>query len=188
SQKKYQLEDQKDTLDDQQSALSDVSTVISDFISKIDELSSASSNHFNPMTSSSSNEEMVRVDSVSGLDQRNDYDISVARLASKDIILSNVLEGDAATLSEYGDGSVDITIGDKTVENISIATTKTDESGNIVNKTNEEILQSFSTTVSELLGAESDSDVFQIDNDGKVQLSIKSAETGYDERIQFSNA
>lgn len=183
SQKKFQLEDQKDTLNKQQSALSDVSSVISDFTSKIDELSSKTSNSFNPLKATSSDESTVRVDSISGMDEPGDYDISVKRKATKDIMLSNVMDGSATTLSSFGDGSVDITIGDKT-ETISVLTTNDDGTA----KTNQEILESFSAAVNDLLGVESDSDVFQINNDGDVQLSIKSAETGFDERIQFSNA
>lgn len=183
SQKKYQLEDQKDTLNKQQSALSDVSSVISDFTSKIDELSSSTSNSFNPLKASASDESVVRVDSISGMDEPNNYDITVNRKATKDIMLSNVMDGSASTLSSFGDGTVDITIGDKT-ETISVVTTNDDGT----TRTNQEILESFSTAVNDLLGVESDSDVFQINNDGDVQLSIKSAETGFDERIQFSNA
>ncbi|NIT55687.1 MAG: flagellar filament capping protein FliD, partial [Aliifodinibius sp.] len=55
-------------------------------------------------------------------------------------------------------------------------------------KTNKEILESFSKAVNDLMGEESDSDVFEVDNNGNVQLSIKSAQTGYDERVQFANA
>jgi flagellar hook-associated protein 2 len=157
--------------------------VISSFTSKIDELSSTTKNNFNPLKATSSDEEVVRVDSTSGLDQPNNYDITVNRKASKDIMLSNVMDGAATTLAGNGDGSVDITIGDKT-ETISVTATNTDGT----DKTNEEILESFSMEVNNLLGAESDSDVFQVDNDGNVQLSIKSAQTGYDERVQFSNA
>lgn len=183
SQKKFKLEDQRSTLNKQQSALSSVSSVISDFTNKIDELNSTTSNSFNPLKATSSDESVVRVDSISGMTEPNNYDIAVNRKATKDIMLSNVMDGAATGLSGFGDGSVDITIGDKT-ETISVTTTNDDGT----NKTNQEILESFSTAINDLLGAESDSDVFQIDNDGNVQLSIKSAETGYDERIQFSNA
>lgn len=183
SQKKFKLEDQKGTLNKQQSALSDVSSVISDFTNKIDELTSGTSNSFNPLKATSSDEGVVRVDSIAGMDGPNNYDITVHRKASKDIMLSNVMDGGATDLAASGDGSVDITIGDKT-ETIFVSTTHDDGT----DKTNQEVLESFSTAINDLLGVESDSDVFEIDNDGNVQLSIKSAETGYDERIQFSNA
>lgn len=183
SQKKFKLEDQRSTLNKQQSALSDVSSVISDFTNKIDELNSTTSNNFNPLKATSSDESVIRVDSISGMTEPNNYDITVNRKATKDIMLSNVIDGTATDLAGFGDGSVDITIGDKT-ETISVTTTNDDGT----TKTNQEVLDSFSTAINDLLGEESDSDVFQIDNDGNVQLSIKSAETGYDERIQFSNA
>lgn len=183
SQEKFQLQDRKDEISGQKSALSKVSSVISNFTNKIDELDSDTQNNFNPLKATSSDEEVVKVDSITGLDNPNTYDIIVGRKASKDIMLSNVMDGTATDLAANGDGSVDITIGDKT-ETITVEAQHGDGS----DKTNEEILQSFSDEVANLLGEEADSDVFQIDNDGNVQLSIKSAKTGYDERVQFSNA
>ncbi|MEL7833621.1 flagellar filament capping protein FliD [Fodinibius sp. N2] len=183
SQKKLRLEDQQSQLNDKQSALSKVSSVISDFTSQVDELTSATSNSFNPLKATSSNEEAIRVDSISGLEEPNTYDISVGRKATKDIMLSNVMDGTATDLAGSGDGSVDITIGDKT-ETVSITATNDDGT----DKTNKEILESFSSAINNMLGEESDSDVFEIDNNGNVQLSVKSAQTGYDERIQFANA
>lgn len=183
SQKKYRLQDQKSTLNDKQSALSKVSSVISDFTSKIDELTSKTSNTFNPLKSTSSDEGAFTIDSIGGLKKTNTYDISVNRKASKDIMLSNVMDGSATDLATGGDGSVDVTIGGKT-ETIFVSATNSDGT----TKTNKEILESFSGSINNLLGNESDSDVFQIDNNGNVQLSIKSAETGYDKRVQFSNS
>ncbi len=183
SQKKFRLEDQKSQLSNKQSALSTVSSVISDFTSQVDELTSTTSNSFNPLKATLSNEDAVRVDSISGLKDPNTYDISVNRKATKDIMLSNVMDGAATDLAASGDGSVDITIGDKT-ETISITSTNNDGT----DKTNKEILESFTSAINNLMGEESDSDVFEVDNNGNVQLSVKSAQTGYDERIQFANA
>ena len=183
SQKKFRLEDQQSQLNDKQSALSKVSSVISDFTSQVDELTSNTSNSFNPLKASSSNEEAIQVDSISGLSDPNTYDISVNRKATKDIMLSNVMDGTATNLAGSGDGSVDITIGDKT-KTVNITATNADGT----DKTNKEILDSFSTAINDMMGEESDSDVFEVDNDGNVQLSVKSAQTGYDERVQFSNA
>lgn len=183
SQKKVRLEDQQSQLNDKQSALSKVSSVISDFTSQVDELTSTTSNSFNPLKATSSNEEAIRVDSIAGLDDPNTYDISVDRKATKDIMLSNVMDGTATDLAGNGDGAVDITIGDKT-ETINVSATNDDGT----DKTNKEILESFSSEINNLMGEESDSDVFSVDNDGNVQLSVKSAQTGYDERVQFSNA
>jgi len=183
SQQKYKLQDQKSTLNQKQSALSKVSSVVSEFTSKIDELSSKTSNNFNPLKATSSNEAAINIDSISGLKDPNTYDISVTRTASKDITLSNVYDGSATGLASNGDGSLDVTIGGKT-QTISVTATHSDGT----NKTNKEILDSVSSSINNLLGKKSDSDVFQVDNNGNVQLSVKSAETGYDQRIQFSNA
>lgn len=187
SQNKLELQQQKSDIGDKKSALGTVSSVVSSFISKIDELKDPTQNNFSPLKASSSNTAAVRVDSISGMKQANTYDITVDRTATKDIMLSNVITGANTDLATQGNGSVDITVGGNT-QTISVSTTKTDSSGNVVNKTNKEILQSFSTAINNALGTESDSDVFNIDNNGNVQLSIKSASTGYDNSIQFSNA
>jgi len=187
SQNKVDLQNQKSDISDQKAALGTVSSVVSSFISKIDELKDATQNNFSPLKADSSNTNAVRVDSISGMKQPNNYDITVDRVASKDIMLSNVITGSNTDLATQGDGSLDVTIGGKT-QTISVSTTKIDGSGNVVNKTNKEILQSFSTAINDALGTESDSDVFNIDNNDNIQLSIKSANTGYDQRIQFSNA
>src|SRR5699024_8093865 len=104
-------------------------------------------------------------------------------LASKDTRLSQVITGSNTNLSGFGDGSVDVTIGDKT-ETITVTAKNADGT----DKTNEEILQSFADQLNDLMGKELDASLFQLDNDGNVQLSVRSAETGYDERIQFSNS
>jgi len=187
SQDKVDLQNQKSDISDQKAALGTVSSVVSSFISKIDELKDATQNNFSPLKADSSNTNAVRVDSISGMRQPNNYDITVDRAASKDIMLSNVITGSNTDLATQGDGSVDITIGGKT-QTISVSTTKIDGSGNVVNKTNKEIIQSYSTAINNALGTESDSDVFNIDNNDNIQLSIKSANTGYDQRIQFSSA
>ncbi|WP_138430761.1 flagellar filament capping protein FliD [Fodinibius saliphilus] len=183
SQKKFKLQVEKSDISDQKSALGQVSSVVSSFTNKIEELDSKTENHFSPLQSSVTDESVIRVDSISGLTQENDYDITVNQKAKKDIMLSNVMDGAGTTLVGDGDGSVDITIGDKT-ETISVSVTNDDGT----DKTDKEILESFSTEINNLLGEESDSDVFQVDSNGNVQLSIKSAETGYDERVQFANA
>lgn len=183
SQKKIQLQDEKTTLDHKQSVLSDVSSVVSDFNNTIDELTGPASNSFSPLKASSSDEEAVTVDSIAGMDETSAYDITVDRTASRDIMLSNIKDGTATDLAGSGDGTVDITIGDKT-ETISVSTTNDDGT----TKTNKEIFDSFSTAINNKLGNESDSNVLQVDNDGNVQISIKSAQTGTDERIQFNNA
>ncbi|MDR8393026.1 flagellar filament capping protein FliD [Aliifodinibius sp. S!AR15-10] len=187
SQQKYELQSQKRSKNDQQSALGEISSVISEFESKIEEIQDPGNNALTPLKASTSDDSVVQVDSTSGLDNPSSYDITVQRLADNDTMLTGVIDGTASDIAGFGDGSVDITIGDKT-ETITVSSTKTDSGGNTVDKTNEEILQSFSDKINDLLGEEAEASVFQTDNDGNVQFSIKSQETGYDERIQFSNA
>lgn len=183
SQQKFQLQDQRAEKNDQKSALGDVSSVISKFISKINELSDASNNALNPIIASSSDDTVVKVDSTSGIDQPVNYNITVDRIASNDTVLSQVKDGSAIDLAAFGDGSIDVTVGSKT-ETITVDTTNPDAS----TKTNKEIFESFATKLNDVLGEEIDATVFQIDGNGNIQLSLKSAKTGYDERIQFNNA
>src|SRR5699024_9638878 len=71
SQQKYKLQVRQEGFNDQKSALGKVSSVISEFTSKIDELTGSTKNNFNPLKASTSNEEVIQIDSTSGMDQSN---------------------------------------------------------------------------------------------------------------------
>lgn len=186
SQKKLLMEvEQKDNKEKQQ-ALGAVSSAISEFESTIEELTTSNNNSFQPFSSSTSDESVVKVDSVSGIDRPSDFNITIDRLATNDIALSQVKTGTDTDLSGFGDGEVTLTIGDKT-ETISISSTKDDGAGGQTARTNEEILEAFASEVSSLFGDEARASVFQTD-DSNVQLSIQSLSTGFDERVQLSGA
>lgn len=186
SQTKYKLQAKQSDERNQKKALGEVSSSISKFINKIDEFNNPTNHPFQPLSTSSTDDSVVRVDSASGLTKPADYNITVHRLASRDNALSQVMAGDGTDLAAYGSGTMDITIGTQT-ETITVDTTKTDGSGNTVNKTNKEILQSFSDQINNLFGDQAKSSVFQVDKTN-VQLSTQSLETGYDQRIQMNGA
>lgn len=186
SQQKYKLEAQRDTQDKQKSALGDVSSSISEFISKLDELSEPTNKAFKELSYSSSDESVVRVNSASGIDRSSNFAIDVERLASRDTHLSQVMSGSDTTMASLGNGSIDITIGDKT-ETITVDIQKDDGTGTMVDKTNEEILASFAEAINTAFGEEAQASVFKV-NDTQVQLSIASLETGSANKIQMTNA
>lgn len=186
SRQKLLFQAQQQTHRERKTALGEVSSSISKFVSKIDELEDPSNNALQPLSTSSSDESVVRVNSASGIDNPSNYNITVDRLASNDIALSQVMTGDGFELAAEGTGSVTITIGDKT-ETITVETTKEDDQGNPVDKTNKEILESFAAEIGNLLGEEAGANVFQINND-EVQFSLQSLETGFENRIQFSDS
>ena len=186
SQKKYKYEAEQDDLKESKTAVSTISSAISDLQAKIEEFTDSSNNSFELFSSSSSDSSVVRIDSASGLTRENSFNITVDRLATRDISLDTVRTGADTDLSALGDGFVTLTIGDKT-ENISVLTTKDDGAGGFVAMTNQEILESFAEQISTLFGDEASANVFTT-NDTDVQFSVQSLATGFDNRIQFSGA
>ena len=185
SQTKFKLQAQQSEHRERKDALGEVSSSISRFNSKLDELLGADNNAFQPLKTSSSNENVVRVTSAEGIDRPSVYDISIDRIASRDIALSSVMNANDTGLAGHGDGSVTLTIGDKT-ETISVQTQKEDGDGNMVDMTNHEILDAFASQIAEHFGDHAQANVFQVNNE-EVQFSIQSLLTGHENRIQFEN-
>ena len=186
SQKKYTYEAEQDDITESKTALSTISSAISDLQAKIEEFTTADNNSFELFSSSVSDSSVVKIDSASGLDRENTFNITVDRLATRDITLDAVRTADDTDLSALGDGFVTLTIGDKT-ENISVLTTKDDGAGGFVAMTNQEILESFAEQISSVFGDEASANVFTT-NDTEVQFSVQSLETGFANRLQFSGA
>lgn len=186
SRQKLQFESQQKEQQDRKKALGDVSSSISKFISQIEELQSKNNNAFQPISTASSDEDRVRINSADGIDRPSNYNIDVNRIARNDVALSGLMEGGGFDLANQGDGSLTITIGEET-RTINVETTREDENGDPVQKTNREILDSFSAALSEEFGDDARATVFQVSND-QIQLSIQSLETGFDNRIQFGES
>src|SRR6056297_184854 len=186
SQTKFRLEAQQKDQQEQKKALGDVSSSISSFINQIKELSTPTNNAFEPFVTQSNNESVVQVNSATRMDRPSAFNIQVERMAKNDTALSGVLNADDYNLAQSGDGSVTITIGDQT-ETIQLETTKDDGTGTMVDKTNREVFDSFSEQMDTLFGDKADATVFNV-NDDQIQLSVKSLETGFENRIQFDSS
>jgi flagellar hook-associated protein 2 len=186
SRQKLLLEAQQKEQNERKTALGEVSSNISKFISQIKELENPANRAFQPLKTTSSDETVVRVNSASKIDRASNYNITVHRLATADTSLSQLMTASGNELSAQGDGSVTITVGDKT-EIISVETTRDDGEGNMVAKTNQEILESFATAIGEVFGDELQASVFRVDNQN-VQFSLRSLETGFENRIQIDGA
>lgn len=186
SQPKLRMQIQKSEDNQRKSALGEVSSSISKFISQVEELENPLNKSFQPMATSVSDNSVVAVNSASGITRPSDYNITVKRLATNDTALGQVTTAEGFGLAAQGAGSISITIGDQT-EDISIATTKDDGSGGTVDMTNREILESLATEIENRFGDAAGANVFQVDADN-VQFSIKSLETGFDNRIQIDSA
>lgn len=186
SQKKYIYEAEKEDIEESKTAVGAVSSAITDLQAKIEEFTDPGNNSFELFTSSVSDSSVIRIDSASGLERENTFNITINRLAKRDIALDTVRTAAGTDLAAFGDGEVTLTIGDKT-ETINVVTTKDDGEGGTVAMTNEEILEEFVTQISDLFGEEASASVFHT-NDTEIQFSVQSLETGYDNRIQFSGA
>ena len=186
SQQKYKLEAQRDTQDEQKKALGDVSSSISEFISKIDEISEPNNKPFSALSTESSDESIVRMNSATGISRESNYNLDIERIATRDTQLSQLTIGSATDLSGFGTGTVDITIGDKT-ETITVETQKDDGTGTMVDMTNEEILRSYADAINVAFGEEAQASVFKTKDD-EFQLSISSLETGSANKIEMNGA
>jgi len=177
AQKKLRFESEQSDVKESKTAVSSVSKALTDLEAKITEFTTVSNNSFELFTSSVSDSKVVKVNSASGLDRENAFNITVDRLAKRDVALDTVRTGSGTDLAAFGDGSVTLTIGTKT-DTINVTT---------AGLTNEEILEAFSTEIANKFGDEASASVFNTTSTD-VQFSIQSLETGFENRIQFSGA
>jgi len=185
-QKKFRFEAEKSDVQESKTAVGAVSSAMTDLEAKIKEFTTSTNNSFELFSSSVSDSTTLRINSASGLTRENTFNITVGRLAKRDVALDSVRTADNTDLSGFGDGSVTLTIGDKT-DIINVITTKDDGMGGTTSMTNKEILEAFTTEITDKFGDEASASVFNT-NSTDVQFSIQSLETGFDERIQFSGA
>ena len=168
SQKKLRFEAEQSDVKESKTAVGVISSALTDLEAKIKELTTESNNSFELFSSSVSESTAIKINSVSGLDRENTYNITTHRLAQRDIALDTSRVASGTDLAGFGDGSVTLTIGDKT-ETISVSTT---------GLTNKEILDSFVTEISNAFGEEASANVFNTDSDN-IQFSIQSL-AGFD--------
>lgn len=177
SQKKLRFEAEQDDVKESKTAVGAVSSALSDLEAKITEFTTASNNSFELFSSSVSDSKVVKVNSISGLERENTFNITVDRLAKRDVALDTTRTAAGTDLAAFGDGSVTLTIGDVT-DTINVSTT---------GLTNEEILDAFTAEIADKFGEVASASVFNT-NSTDVQFSIQSLDTGYDNRIQWSGA
>lgn len=186
SRQKLLFEDQQKDQRERKTALGDVSSAISKFVSKIDEYQNPNNKAFQPIKISSSDESVVEMNSAEGIDRPSNYNIQVDRLASNDIGLGQIMDGEAFDLATQGGGSVTMTIGEKT-ETLSIITQKEDENGVMVDMNNKEVMNAFADAISETFGDEARASVFNVSGND-VQFSIQSLKSGSEGAFELTGA
>jgi flagellar hook-associated protein 2 len=186
SRQKLEFEAQQDDQKERKTALGDVSEAISKFVSKIDEFQNLGNRAFQPVKVSSTDDSVVEVNSADGLDRPLNFNIQVDRLASNDIGLGQIMDGEAFDLAAQGGGSVTMTIGDKT-ETISVTTQKDNGNGVMVDMNNKEVLEAFAGAISDTFEDEARASVFNVSGND-VQFSIQSLKSGSEGAFQLSGA
>jgi flagellar hook-associated protein 2 len=177
SRNKIALQKQQSTQRERKTALSEVNNAITRFKSKMEELRKPETNAFQPFKNSVSNESKVRINSASNLNNAASFNLSIDRLASKDIALTGLLQGEGTELSTEGTASLTFTVGEKT-ETITVET---------ADKSNAEVLQALADAINEQFEGALSASLFNVDGDN-VQFSVKSNETGFANRIQIADA
>jgi flagellar hook-associated protein 2 len=177
SRNKLALQKQQSTQRERKTALSEVNNSITRFKTTMEELRKPETNAFQPFKNSVSNESKVRINSASNLNNAASFNLSIDRLASKDIALTGLLQGEGTDLSAEGTASLTFTVGEKT-ETITVET---------ADKSNAEVLQSLADAINEQFEGALSASLFNVDGDN-VQFSVKSNETGFANRIQISDA
>ena len=109
SQKKLKYEGEQVSVKESKTAVATVSSALSEFEAKIKELTTSSNNSFEKFTSSVSNNDGIKINSVSALERENTYNITIDRLAKRDVALDSARSSAGTELAAFGDGSVSIT-------------------------------------------------------------------------------
>jgi flagellar hook-associated protein 2 len=177
SRTKFRLMAEQSAERERRTALNEVNTSISQFKTRLEALRKEDSNPFQPFRHSVSNSSAVRVNSSKEVANTANFNMTIDRLATKDIALSGLLSGEGTELSAEGIASITFTVGEKT-EIISVET---------ADKSNSEVLQSLASAINETFEGALSASLFNVDGDN-VQFSIKSNETGFANRVQISDA
>ena len=180
--KKVQLEADKSDQVKIDKELGTISSKISTLENNLKEFSLLENKTFTSLTTQSSDESAVKITSAEGMENIDEFAITVDRLASRDHVISQVYNANGTELDDMGDGEVTITIGDVT-KTISIETGWPANPGN--EKTNEVLLNELSSKIETEFGNSVQVNVYQVSS-GELQMSIRSSNVGYDARVQYS--
>ncbi|MEX0594069.1 MAG: flagellar filament capping protein FliD [Balneolaceae bacterium] len=184
SQTKLKLEAQQSAEKEKKQALGAVSSSISTWISNMEELQDPKNRAFHPMKTASSDKSVATLSQAEGLQSSRSYQLTIDRLASRDVMLGNLMTGTDTDLAGQGDGSITLTLGEQT-ETISIETHAEDGDGVLQPKTNQELLSELEDAIQDRFGDALVAQTFHVD-DTNVRFSLQSGETGSDHRIEFT--
>lgn len=176
-QKKLQLNNQQKILQDQITALSDIDSKLSTLNSTLSSFIDLPEEKLSPLSATSTNPDAFEVISTSGLDGPGTFTLDVNQVAKRDIMLSDEITASGTDYNTSGTGSLDISIGSDYSASINLDTTGLN---------NGEVLEAIAAEINSQLGDHVTASVLQ-PQDGSMQLSIKSRETGKAHRISISN-
>lgn len=178
SRRKFELEEQKEKQQATRKAVTDVGSQVSSFNSLLTNYQQPSSSAFRPLSANSTSD-AVSVTASEFLRESANYSINVTNLAQADIVTSSVFQRNGTELT--GSGVVSFTIAIGSDDPVSV-TVDTDSFAN-----NEEVLTEVRRQINDSLGSRVSVNVFSV-NSNEIQLSIRSRETGSDNRINVSGA
>ena len=174
---RLRLQAEQSQLNTKKSTLSEVGSRLSTFSTTLKSFQDSTNEQLQPLAGTSSNTDAVSIISTAGLQNSGNFSFEVTQLAKQDIALSGVLSSSGTELSATGSGSFDITIGSGDPISISVDTT---------GLSNQEALQAIADEIDTQLGDQVASSAFNTDGNNS-QLSIKSLNTGSENRISIGN-
>lgn len=184
SQSKLKLQAQQSAEQEKKDAIGAVSSSISTWISSMEELQDPRNRSFQALKTSSSDSDIAEITQADGLSSARSYQLTIERLASRDVMLGSNMTGADTDLAAQGDGSITLTIGDQT-ETFTIETQAEDEEGVLQPKSNTELLSDLEEAIQDRFGDSLVAQTFHVD-DTSVRFSLQSRETGSEHRISLS--
>ncbi len=173
-----EVKERKAEHEQRQAAVSDAGSKLSSLSSTVTDFRDPSANMFNPLDVSSTNDNAfeLTVDEMQ-LEEPGEFDINVDNVAQRDILLSDTInnEGDELTGDQI---EMDITVGGET-QPIQVDASEAEDNQQVMNMVVDEINEQFDDVENGLQAS-----AFNVDGQNS-QISIKSDETGSDNRINI---
>ncbi len=178
SRRKFELQEQVEKQQTTRKAVSDVGSKVSSFNNLLTSYQEPSNTQFRPLSASSTSE-AVSVTAGDLLREAGTYNIRVDNLAQSDIVTSAVFQRSGTELANNGTVSFQIEVGSEGPVTISLDTDNFSD--------NEEVLTEVRRQIADGLGSRVSVNVFNI-NSNEIQLSIRSRESGSENRISVTGA
>lgn len=181
SERKFNLIEQKEAQEARQSAVSEVGTKLSSLNSAISDFQNPFESKFDPLDVTSTNENAFNlIMDEFGLAEPGDYDINVNNLAERDIVLSDTINNEDDNLTGQ---IIEFEMSmDGETRTISVDTNEAENNREALNLVTNEVNAQFDDLEDGLSAR-----VFDVDGETS-QISIRSDETGSDNRITIQNA